>query len=172
MRKINNLIIFGMGVIIFLISLLLDKNISHILSPIKNQVFDIIFNWFASFINIFVILILVTTLFLFEERKHEWIFPLWLSFLFSIGASVILKLITARPRPAELFYPLVNALNFSFPSMHAMVAFAAVPILNREFPKLNWFWIVFALLVSFSRLYTNVHFLSDVVFGAFSGYFI
>ena len=56
--------------------------------------------------------------------------------------------------------------------MHAMVAFAAVPILNREFPKLNWFWIVFALLVSFSRLYTNVHFLSDVVFGAFSGYFI
>ena len=65
----------------------------------------------------------------------------------------------------------LSALNFSFPSMHAMVAFAALPILNKEFPDIKWFWILFASLVAFSRIYLNFHFLSDVIFGAFLGYF-
>ena len=56
--------------------------------------------------------------------------------------------------------------------MHAMVAFAAIPILDKEFSKLKWFWIIFAFLVAFSRIYFEAHFLSDVVFGAFFGYFI
>ena len=140
----------------------------NILTPF----FDSIFGWFTSFVNVFVILIFVTTIFLWGEKKREWIFPLWLSFLFSIAVSFILKLIIARPRPIELLYPVINTLNFSFPSMHAMVSFAAVPILILEFPRLRWFWIAFAFLVAFSRIYFNYHFLSDAVFGVFFGYFI
>jgi len=171
--KTKNIIILITGLILFIISLTLDKNIPHFISLIKNSTFDLIFNWFTSFINLFVILILVTTLFLLEERKREWIFPLWISFLFSAVISFILKLMIARPRPSvELFYPLINTLNFSFPSGHAMVAFAAVPILDKEFSKLKWFWIIFAFLVTLSRVYFGFHFLSDVVFGAFFGYFI
>mgnify|MGYP001569809237 CR=1 FL=1 len=171
--KNKNLIILLIGLILSFLSLILDKNIKYILDPIKNSAFDLIFGWFASFINVFVILILVTTLFLFEEKKREWVFPLWLSFIFSIVISFVLKLIIARPRPSiEIFYPLINTLDFSFPSMHAMVAFSAIPILNKEFAELKWFWILFALLVAFSRVYLDVHFLSDVVFGAFTGYFI
>ena len=171
--KNKNLIILLIGLILSFLSLILDKNIKYILDPIKNSAFDLIFGWFASFINVFVILILVTTLFLFEEKKREWVFPLWLSFIFSIVISFVLKLIIARPRPSiEMFYPLINTLDFSFPSMHAMVAFSAIPILNKEFAELKWFWVLFALLVAFSRVYLDFHFLSDVVFGAFMGYFI
>ena len=53
--------------------------------------------------------------------------------------------------------------------MHSASAFAAIPILNREFPKIKWFWILFALLVAFSRLYLGVHYLSDVIFGIILG---
>ncbi|MBW2976739.1 phosphatase PAP2 family protein [Candidatus Woesearchaeota archaeon] len=165
--------ILAFGILLFLLSLALDRNISSIAALMQNPAFDVVFGWFTDFINVFVILILITTLFLFEEKKREWIFPLWLSFALSVSASFLLKLIVARPRPSvDLISSLFNALNFSFPSMHAMVAFAAAPILDREFPKLKWFWIVFAVLVAFSRVYFNFHFLSDVIFGAFAGYFI
>jgi undecaprenyl-diphosphatase len=60
--------------------------------------------------------------------------------------------------------------DFSFPSGHAMLAFCAIPILNREFPKLKYAWIVFACLVAFSRVYFGVHFMSDVIAGALIGY--
>lgn len=173
MKKINNTIILITAILLFIISLILDKNIGNFVSLIKNPFFDLIFNWFTSFISVFVILIIATTLFLFEEKKREWVFPLWLSFILSIVVSFILKLIIARPRPSiELFYPLINTLSYSFPSMHAMIAFAAVPVLGKEFRKLKWFWILFAFLVAFSRVYLDFHFLSDVVFGAFAGYFI
>ena len=172
MKRINNTTILIAGIILFIVSLILDKNIIHFISLIKNPTFDLIFGWFTSFINVFVILILITTLFLFEEKKREWIFPLWLSMILSVVVSFTLKLIIARPRPsAELFYPLINTLNFSFPSMHTMLAFAVVPILDKEFPKIKWFWILFASLVAFSRIYFDYHFLSDIVFGAFFGYF-
>ncbi|MAH33336.1 hypothetical protein CL615_03010 [archaeon] len=170
--KNKNKAAFIVGLILFLISLALDKYSAHFVSIIKNPFFDSIFGWFTSFVNVFVILIFVTTIFLWEEKKREWIFPLWLSFLFSIAVSFILKLIIARPRPTELLYPVINTLSFSFPSMHAMVSFAAVPILIMEFPRLRWFWIAFAFLVAFSRIYFNYHFLSDAVFGVFFGYFI
>jgi len=78
-----------------------------------------------------------------------------------------------RPRPTvEMLYPLLGWVDYSFPSMHAMVSFAALPILDKEFPKLRWFWAVFAVLVALSRVYFKVHYLSDIVFGAAIGYLI
>jgi undecaprenyl-diphosphatase len=171
--KNKNIKIFFLGVILFLISLLLDKHTANLMSSIKTPFFDSIFSWVTNFITIFVILIFVTTLFLFEEKKREWILPLWLSFIFSMIIGFLLKLAVSRPRPfVEIFYPLIHIPDYSFPSMHAMVAFAVVPILDKEFFNIKWFWISFAFLVSFSRIYLGFHFLSDVVFGAFLGYFI
>src|SRR3989344_3278380 len=51
-----------------------------------------------------------------------------------------------------------------------IVTFFALPVIDREFPRIKIFWIVFALLIIFSRLYFGVHFLSDVVAGALLGY--
>ncbi|HIH51471.1 MAG TPA: phosphatase PAP2 family protein [Nanoarchaeota archaeon] len=50
------------------------------------------------------------------------------------------------------------------------MTFSALPVIDREFPRIKIFWIVFALLIIFSRLYFGVHFLSDVVAGALLGY--
>ena len=65
-----------------------------------------------------------------------------------------------------------NTWNFSFPSFETMLVFAAVPLLNKEFRKFRYIWIIFACLVGFSRAYFGVHYLSDVMAGAIIGYLI
>lgn len=171
MKKIKNILLIS-GIIAFIASLILDKNVESLTPLIKNPVFDVFFGWITDTTNLSAILIIITTLFLLEKKNREWVFPLWASLMVSIAIAFAIKLVIARPRPMELQNALLSALNFSFPSMHAMVAFAALPILNKEFAGIKWFWILFASLVAFSRVYLNLHFLSDVVFGAFLGYFI
>lgn len=94
-----------------------------------------------------------------------------------VGAAVLAhaaKLIVLRPRP-ELYPALVDMpADASFPSAHTMQAAAFV---------VAWLWrpgaspgigallaaASLALLVSFSRIHLQVHFPSDVVFGAAAG---
>jgi len=56
--------------------------------------------------------------------------------------------------------------------MHAVVAFSLLPLLLEYLPRYRKFWIGFAFLVAFTRVYLGFHFLSDVVFGIIFGYFI
>jgi undecaprenyl-diphosphatase len=77
-----------------------------------------------------------------------------------------------RPFDALGILNLVNESDSSFPSGHAAAVFSTVYILDREFPKIKWFWIGIAILVSFSRIYLGVHYLTDVVVGALIGYTI
>ena len=171
MKKKLGIIIIG--IFLLIISFFIDEEIFNLIEIIKNPFLDIFTSWVISFITVFVILIFITSLFLWKERKREYIPILWLWFISSILISFILKFIVTRPRPfAVYYYPLINIISYSFPSMHAMVAFAALPILDKEFPKFKWFWFLFALLVSFSRIYNGMHYISDVVFGALLGYFI
>ena len=96
--------------------------------------------------------------------KKKNTLPLWSTVGISYLCIHILKLLIQRPRPEIL--PLLQATSFSFPSGHAAVVFAALPFLNSPY------WLIFAVLVSFSRIYLGVHYLSDVLFGALIGYFI
>jgi len=53
-----------------------------------------------------------------------------------------------------------------------MLVFCAIPIISKEFPRIKWAWILFAVLVAISRLYIGAHFLSDVIIGGLLGYII
>ena len=58
-------------------------------------------------------------------------------------------------------------------SKHALndCIFIASSIVKQK-SQLNRFFAVFAVLIAVSRIYLGYHYLSDVVFGAFAGYFI
>jgi len=173
-----------MSVILTLIVFLYDSKIIKLVSLIRTEYFDYIFLSVTFASNTFIIFFFLTTLFLWKEHKRKWILPLWLSSLFAGIISYLLKVMVMRPRPfqEQLISVLQIAFHFmrnnflswntSFPSFQAMLVFAALPILNKEFRKFKYVWLIFACLVGFSRVYFGVHYLSDVLAGAIIGYLI
>ena len=155
--------------VIFIASFLFDKWISASVIFLHNPFMDIIMRWITNLGSVIVVLLLMTSLFLWEERKRKWIIVLLLCGVVAVGVGNLIKFMVGRPRPVipPGLFP-----GSSFPSGHTAIAFATLPVLDREFPKLKTFWLVFIILVGFSRLYFNYHFLSDVVGGALLGYII
>ena len=158
-----------------------DTGFSRLISLLRIRFVDNIFLGITFVSSEVIIFFVLTSLFLWKDHKRKWIVPLW----FTLGASAIisffLKIAVQRNRPFQLgiipTLPVLqeasfNIWNFSFPSFQTMLAFCALPILSKEYPKLKYFWIAFASLVGFSRIYFGLHFLSDVVVGAFIGLLI
>ena len=97
-------------------------------------------------------------------------------FAFGVGGAVTLNLLAksffTRARP-ELFDALSPATNFSFPSGHTMgstaFALALYLVVRQRFLKYRWLVAVggflFALAVSISRPYLQVHYPSDILAG-------
>lgn len=179
MKKREKVFIFF--IILNLICFYFDEFLVQYVSLFRNNFLD---NFFLviTFVSSEIILFFVlTALFLWTEKKREWILPLWICLGSSAFVSFILKIIVQRERPFQLgIVELISNLqsssyeiwNFSFPSFQSMLVFSAIPIIAYNFPKLKKFWIAFAILVAFSRIYFGVHFFSDVIAGAIIGYFI
>ena len=139
---------------------------------IKNPVLDYLSHLLANFSSMLIIIVILISFFLINKKKRKLALPLGLSIIFSYVITYLLKFVIARPRPLGISMNfLFNLADYSFPSAHAAVAFAALPILNKTYPKLKWLWILSASFIAFSRIYIGVHYLSDVVAGALIGYF-
>ncbi len=163
------------------ISLYLDSEIVKGISFIRNNLFNEFLLGIAFISSSIIIFFFLTSLFLWKEHKRKWILPLWFTLGLSAGISFLLKFSLKRLRPFQTgivsILPVLekashSVWNYSFPSFHSMLAFCAVPILSKEFPKLKKIWIVFAGLIAFSRIYFGLHFLSDVIAGGVIGYLL
>lgn len=172
MKKINDTLVLITGVLSFLISYHFDAQISLFFKNIKLPIFDAVLGIITNFGVVILVMLLIPSIILYKKNK-KIIYLLWLAFIVSITAAFIIKLIVLRQRPIGAFtYPFVDIINYSFPSMHAMAAFSLLPLLTKYLPKQKSFWISFAFLAAFSRIYFRFHFLSDAIFGALAGYFI
>ncbi|MBW2999862.1 phosphatase PAP2 family protein [Candidatus Woesearchaeota archaeon] len=170
----KNRAIFGFGIFFLLLSFLVDKEVLLFITNNRITFLNDIIVGFTHIMTTFIILIVITSIFLWRKKKEEYIIPLILGFFIAVGISIGLKYIIMRPRPfIELaITPLVGARFPSFPSLHAASAFTAVAILDKEFPRLKWAWIIIAVLVCFSRMYVGVHYLSDLIAGGLLGYLL
>lgn len=166
---------------VFLLSFLIDKQIFQLIILIQNSLLDKFFLALTFITSSIIIFFFLTTLFLWKEHKRRWIIPLWLTIFFSAAISFILKISVHRLRPfqqdlVQLLPVLVehghSIWDFSFPSFHAMLVFSTLPILKKEFKNIYLFWVLIAILISFSRIYFGLHFLTDILFGGIVGYII
>jgi len=163
-----------MSVLFLWVSFLFDKAFMMIASSVQYPWLTGIFylitmlgEWY-----IFAVIALFLAILLFINKKPV------IAFAAGTGVAIIvttlLKYIIGRPRPFETMHipSLVNATLSSFPSGHATALFAILPVVNRNFPKMKVITWTVAILVGVSRIYFNVHYLSDVVAGAMIGYSI
>lgn len=96
-----------------------------------------------------------------------------ISAVFSILIFLWLKRLTGRRRPCEIqphcWATLLPPDQFSFPSGHTMTAFAVAVPLSLFYPTLSIGLLFCALSIAMSRILLGMHFLSDVLAGAFIG---
>lgn len=169
-NTIISLIIISLA---FVLSLLFDKTIVTSISSLQqtwlNQIMVLV-----SYLGIALVLIFLSTcLFLIHDRRK--ILSVWFSFAITSILVFLSKIFIYRSRPFEelgltTLNFLVNATyttwNFSFPSFHTAITFSVIPFLKG---KIKIYWILFACLVGFSRLFFALHYLSDIIAGALIG---
>lgn len=181
MKNKSGVLIGIFFVFIILISFYFDSGIIRGISLIQNNLFDSFFLGLTFLSSKLMIVSILTILFLSFRKKRRWVLPLWFTLALSGIISFLLKFAIQRPRPFQLgivsVLPILEKAshliwNFSFPSSHAMIVFSILPLLNKEFSKLKYLWIIFALSIAFSRVYFGLHFLSDVIAGGLIGYVI
>ena len=129
--------------------------------------------FFSDFGLLFGIVLFMVALF--EKHLRKQFILISLAFGTALEASFLLKMIFMTPRPYETWpsSPLEISDVFSFPSMHATFIFAALPFFQKgNLRPYRFLWIIFAGLVTFSRVYIGVHYVSDVLAGAGLGYAI
>ena len=180
----KRIIIFSLIIILAFVSFFYDTGIIRFIESKRTFSLDYIFLSFVFASNVFIIFFFLTSLFLWNENKRRWIFPLWFSGAMAFVISFILKVLIARPRPFEVSSISVlqiafnfmknnfNTWNFSFPSFEALLVFTAIPFINKGFKKFKWIWFIFACLIAFSRVYFGIHYLSDILAGGMIGYLL
>ena len=140
------------------------------ISKIISYLFDPVVFLFLFFI--------VISLLIKKKRKKE-AFSLAILTILSVSLNQILKILIHRPRPLN---SLIAESTFSFPSGHALISlifFGALIFLFEHHIKnkvekkfLTIIAALAVLIISLSRIYLNVHWLSDVL-GSFAlGIFI
>lgn len=167
--KVKTQSIIAIALVMTIICVLIDKPLISFIMQITPGFTIPFFEWISYPISVFVVLILMTTLFLWEERKEHYIAPLLVGIVFTVFTIFALKFAFHRARPDEVLY-ILNFVDYSFPSAHSAIGFATIPVLDKEFPKLKFFWIAFAVLIGLSRVVLNLHYVSDVIAGAIIGY--
>ncbi len=158
---------------------LLDKKINNLISSLhENEIINNIFIFITQLFDpkIFILWFLVLLIFLWFFKKKEEVLFLFLGVAGGQTIKIIMKFLTERERPENPFH--LSAHESSFPSGHATTSiFIFIAILYLFTLKLSvkqkiitHSLLFFGIIsVPFSRIFTQVHYFSDVIAGGLLG---
>lgn len=154
---------------LFLAGIFFDSKIALLMSKISTPLLTQIMLFISSFYFLTSALILISIILIYKKKREISVLKLCISIALAWIFAYLLKISFGRQRPETALLMLDDP---SFPSAHSSTSFSSLPILGYYLPKLNTLVILFCILVSFSRLYLGVHYLTDVAAGAILGYTI
>lgn len=117
-------------------------------------------------------ILLGIALLFFSKTRRTGVTSLSALIISSILCNLVLKVLFDRTRPfeaQELELLISIPYGSSFPSGHTTTSVAAALALWLQNRKVGYPALAFSVLVGLSRLYFQVHYLSDVLAGAVSG---
>jgi undecaprenyl-diphosphatase len=166
------------GLVFLLVSLFFDRTIVLFFTSYRNPVFDFLAVFFeGTLVSVLLFLVVPFVILLFKDRRRAILFAVAFGCVLLLTYSI--KFIVMRPRPFMMLnLPLIASFSYGFgssdysmPSSHASTSFSAFAGLER-LSWVKWLYLSLAVVVCLSRLYSGVHYLSDVVVGALMGYFV
>ena len=170
----RTILISSIVLVVLLLSFFFDFRISQLFSSMKAP-------WLYSFMMFFAlygtyIVVLVTSAIVFLKKRKDVLY-MWASMALAWLLSAAIKIAVSRPRPFNAGIALPEALmeakystwDLSFPSNHAVVAFAAIPFLPK---KWRIPWIIISVFILLARIYFGLHYLSDIIAGAALGFIV
>jgi undecaprenyl-diphosphatase len=140
---------------------------------LQNSFFDLIMPLLTKRAYLLLVLIVIPV-FSRERKKGLQVLGLCLlSFAIADASANILKHVFERPRPCQILEDVRLLVgcgrSFSFPSNHAVNAFAVAATFSHFYRKAALPMFFCAALIAFSRIYVGVHYPSDVIAGAVWG---
>jgi len=165
-------------IFVLVVLLFYDKKAVHLWSCVhSSSFFDVFFKWITNLGDGFFILALAFVLLFYRIGSGLFVAA---TYALSGLIAQIIKHIAKAPRPLAVFgdngqLHIVKGVEMltanSFPSGHSASAFAlclTLAILSKYKP-MQVVFLIFALLIAYSRVYLSQHFLIDALTGSFIG---
>ncbi len=160
-----------------------ELQIARLINPNRNE--NAVLMFFSAIGEYYGIFAIIALLLLFPDTRAKVALPTAVTTLLSWIINELIKVIFVRERPAQrlLESTFLRVHGYSFPSGHAMNSTAMyicamlliLPLCKRKWQKALTVFVCIGMsaVIGFSRVYFNVHYVSDVFggwcIGAFFG---